>query len=175
METIVFILIAFIAIAAYLKHLFSQSDKKPATTSIAAESESADPLLEARRVLKAAMDKCQNDHEAAYQALLWLAGSDGTISKQEARNVLRFCERQATELPAGTYDALEYLNNGMQISTGRTSKEALADLATLADKPIAYRTAFIGAAHAICGGNKRISKAKQDFLDRASSLMDSPQ
>lgn len=171
MGTIVVLLIIG-AVALYLMHIFKEADSKPPGNTSLIERMDDDPIREASRTLKAAMDKCSEDHESAYQALLWLAGSDGTISKQEARNVLRFCERQGTVLPAGTYEALEYLNNGMHISTKRSSSDALSDLAAMGEKTIQYRTAFIGAAHAICGGNKRISKAKQDFLDRAAQLIE---
>lgn len=172
METIVILALVVGGLILYLKHSFKASDAAPLGQTNQPQRPDDDPIREASRILKAAMDKCSEDHESAYQALLWLAGSDGTISKQEARNVLRFCERQGTVLPAGTYDALEYLNNGMHISTKRSSSEVLSDLAALGEKTIQYRAAFIGAAHAICGGNKRISKTKQDFLDRANSLVE---
>lgn len=172
MGTIVLLLLIFGAIALYLRHLFKASGAQPIAANRASDKMADDPIREASQIIKAAMDKCTADHGSAVQSLLWLAGADGTISKQEARNVFRFCERQGTVLPGGTYDAIEYLNNGMKISTKHTASEALADLATLEEKPIQYRAAFIGAAHAICGGNKRISKAKQDFLDRANSLVE---
>ncbi|MDP1925746.1 MAG: hypothetical protein Q8K57_13310 [Thiobacillus sp.] len=156
----------------YLIHVFKSGDAAPSVTNHSINKMDDDPLKKASRTLEAAMHKCSEDHDFALQSLLWLAGTDGTISKQEARNVFRFCERQGTVLPAGTYEALEYLNNGMHISTEYSPSEALSALASMVEKPIQYRAAFIGAAHAICGGNKRISKVKQDFLDRTNVLVE---
>lgn len=161
-------------VALYLIHLFKEANSKPIGTSSPIEHIDDDPIREAHRILKAAMDVCNADHAAAAQALLWLAASDGTISKQEARNLFRFCEKQGSTLPAGTNEALDYLNNGMSIRTSRTDREVQSDLAEIGEKPIQYRAAFLGAAHAICGGNKRISKTKQDFLDRAAQLIEEP-
>lgn len=166
------VLIALLAaggIAWYISTLFKGDDSRaPDIQQQPLDSE----FEKAQRTMKAALDICNTEHEPAVQALLWLAGTDGTISKQEARNVFRFCERQGTALPDGTYAALEYLNNGMRLSAGFTPGDALSALVGLTAKPIPYRAAFIGAAHAICGGNKRISKVKQDFLDRADGIVE---
>lgn len=169
METIVFLVLVIGGLVLYLMHSSKASDAHNPTTP-----PDDDPIMEAHRILKAAMDVCNTDHSAAAQALLWLAASDGTISKQEARNLFRFCEKQGSTLPSGTNDALDYLNNGMTIRTSRTEREVQTDLAEIAARPIPYRAAFLGAAHAICGGNKRISKTKQDFLDRVAQLVEEP-
>lgn len=133
-----------------------------------------DPLAEARRLLSSALDKCSQDHSSAAPTLLWLAATDGTISKQEARIIFRFCEQQGTTLPSGLSAALEYLNSGMAITAQGSESDVIENLSEIYKKPIPYRAAFIGAAHAICGSNKRISKVKQDFLDRANRLVESP-
>lgn len=172
MGTIVISLLIAAGLVGYLFRLFNKSDSPTTRVDEHQQEEPDDEFKKAQHTIKAAMDACYADHEPAVHALLWLAGSDGTISKQEARNVFRFCEKQGTALPKGTYDALEYLNNGMHISTNHSLSEALSELATLTAKTIQYRAAFIGAAHAICGGNKRISKAKQDFLDSANRLVE---
>lgn len=158
----------------YLMHLLKASDAAPVAGRTTVQEMDDDPIREASRILKAAMDRCNEDHAAAVQALLWLAATDGTISKQEARNVFRFCEQQGSTMPPGTSDALEYLNNGMSITSRRTESEVANDLSEIAGRSISYRAAFIGAAHAICGGNKRISTVKRDFLDRANKLVEVP-
>lgn len=172
MEVFVISLLIAAGLAGYLFRLFNKSDSPVNRFSPAPQQAHDDPIEEAHRTLQAAMDVCNTDHAAAAQALLWLAGTDGTISKQEARNLFRFCEKQGSALPNNTNDALEHLNNGMSIRTSRTEIEVEKDLAEIAVRPIQYRAAFLGAAHAICGGNKRISKVKQDFLDRANSLVE---
>lgn len=171
MDTIVVVALILVGLALYLRHIFKASDAQPPTTHSVREV-ADDQIREAHRTLQAAMDVCNTDHPAASQALLWLAASDGTISKQEARNLFRFCEKQGSTLPAGTNDALDYLNNGMSIRTSRTDREVQNDLEEIGARPIQYRAAFLGAAHAICGGNKRISKTKQDFLDHATRLVE---
>lgn len=172
METIVVLLLIVLGLAWYVMHLFKAERSQPSKHTYYREQPADDPIREAHRTLNAAMDVCNSDHAAAAQALLWLAASDGTISKQEARNLFRFCEKQGSTLPSGTNDALDYLNNGMTIQTSRTEREVQNDLEEIAKRPITYRAAFLGAAHAICGGNKRISKTKQDFLDRAAKLVE---
>lgn len=174
METIVISLLIVFGLVWYVMHLFKAERAQPPRHTYHREQSEDDPIREAHRTLQAAMDVCNTDHAAAAQALLWLAASDGTISKQEARNLFRFCEKQGSTLPTGTNDALDYLNNGMTIRTSRTEIEVEKDLAEIAGRPIQYRAAFLGAAHAICGGNKRISKAKQDFLDRVAQLVEEP-
>jgi hypothetical protein len=173
MVTVV-ILLVIGALALYLTILFKKSDAPPMEQNSDTDNSDNTHLREAQRTLTTAMGVCREQHRNAFDALLWLAASDGTISKQETRNLLRFCERHGTTLPDSTYDALEHLNSGVHISFQSSLSEALTDLAALAEKPIQYRAAFIGAAHAICGGNKRISKAKQDFLDRANTLVEEP-
>lgn len=170
MGTIIILLLIGMTVL-YLIHLSQESDSKPARPVGRPDD---GPIREAQRTLQAAIEVCNTDHAAAAQALLWLAGTDGTISKQEARNLFRFCEKQGSTLPAGTSEALEYLNSGMTIQSGRTEREVQNDLADIAARPIPYRAAFLGAAHAICGGNKRISKTKQDFLDRVAQLVEEP-
>lgn len=169
MDTIVVVALILVGLALYMRHLFNSERSQPSHYQAQPDD---DPIKEAHRILQAAMHVCNTDHPSASQALLWLAASDGTISKQEARNLFRFCEKQGSTLPAGTHDALDYLNNGMSIRTSRTEREVQNDLADIGSKPIPYRAAFIGAAHAICGGNKRISKTKQDFLDQANRLVE---
>lgn len=172
METVVILLLIGAGLW-YVIHKFNGDDAS-ASEADHDTNKIDDRLRKASKILNAAIDKCSEDHELAVKSLLWLAGTDGTISKQEARNVFRFCERHGTALPDGTYDALEYLNNGMHISSEYSPRDALSAISGMAAKPIQYRAAFIGAAHAICGGSKRISKVKQDFLDRANGLVDAP-
>lgn len=172
MGTIVISLLIVFGLGWYVMHLFKAERSQPSKHTYYREQPDDDPIEEAHRTLQAAMDVCNTDHAAAAQALLWLAGTDGTISKQEARNLFRFCEKQGSALPNNTNDALEHLNNGMSIRTSRTEIEVEKDLAEIAVRPIQYRAAFLGAAHAICGGNKRISKVKQDFLDKVTKLVE---
>lgn len=172
MEGFIITLLIVAGLGWYLFRLFNMSDSSTNRAHEPQQQEPDNEFEKAQRALKIAMDTCMTEHAPAMEALLWLAASDGTISKQEARNVFRFCERQGTALPDGIDAALDYLNNGINISTKRSPSEVTTDLATLSEKTIQYRAAFIGAAHAICGGNKRISKAKQDFLDRANRLVE---
>lgn len=173
MEAVISLLI-IIALGWYLVHLFKASDKTHGQAHIVhrhIEQMADDPIDEAHRILRAAVTQCRQDHPPAAQALMWLAATDGTISKQEARNIFRFCEQQGSTMPPGTHDAIEYLNNGVTFESSRSEQAVQSDLNELAEKPIEYRAAFLGAAHAICGGNKRISKVKQDFLDRANAMV----
>lgn len=167
-------LLIVIALGWYLMHLFKSSDAKPGQTHVTPrhiEQMADDPIDEAHRILQSAVTQCRQDHPPAARALLWLAATDGTISKQEARNIFRFCEQQGSTMPPGTHAAIEYLNNGVTLDSSRSEQTVQRDLTELAGKPIEYRAAFLGAAHAICGGNKRISKVKQDFLDRANAMV----
>ncbi len=161
-----------LVVVGYFVYLYLTSNRQQPHAAPRALRDEHDPFADAQRVMQSAMDTCNAGHANAVQALLWLASSDGTVSKQEARNVFRFCEKQGSMLPAGLADALEHLNNGMSIRSSRTDSAVQNDLAEIAKRPIQYRAAFLGAAHAICGGNKRISKTKQDFLDRATKIVE---
>lgn len=125
----------------------------------------------AQQTLSDALGRCIKEHGHAVDALLWLAGSDGTVSKQEARNMFRFCENQGTSIDKEVYESLEHLNNGMSFKLEKSTPEVMDGVAELAKKEIRYRVAFIGAANAICGGSKRISQTKQKFLDRIADLV----
>jgi len=173
MEAFIMSLLIAAGLAWYLRHLFKTSDhrhRSDAPQSTPNEI-SDDPIEEAERTLQAAISNCRNDHPAAAQALMWLAATDGTISKQEARNIFRFCEQQGTALPPGTYDAIEYLNNGVTLDSSRAESAVRRDLEQLAAMPAKYKVEFFGVASAICGNNKRVSKTKQDFLDLAKGLI----
>ena len=142
------------------------------TASTNYESEAENERQRALSILSDALNNCLSDHAQAVDALLWLAGSDGTVSKQEARNVFRFCEQQGTQIGKEVYAALEHLNNGMSFKLRKSTPEVMDGVAQLAGKEMRYRVAFIGAAHAICGGSKRISAVKQKFLDQIAKLVE---
>ncbi len=135
------------------------------------EAPQRDPMKEASKALQQCLGLCQDQHPEAVNALLWIAATDGTVSKQEARNVFRFCEMQGTPVTDAVYDALEYLNSGMRFTTSRSGDDVKKDFSILREKPVAYRAAFIGAAHAICGNAKKMSKTKREFLTRAEGLV----
>lgn len=169
MDVVILLLIIF-GLAWYLYRKFNNTHEKPAQFQVIDQPVEG-PIVKARRTIKAAIDQCNNEHGPAMQALLWLAATDGTISKQEARNIFRFCEQQGSVLPPGTYDAIEYLNAGVELTSSRADDLVRKDLHELAGKSNRYKIEFIGVAHAICGSNKRVSKAKQAFLDTAKGLI----
>ena len=163
-----------IALTALVWWLFRRKDRPPASMPVAEA-----PVKDARRtalershaLLSGTLDRCQDEHAPAVSALLWLAGSDGSVSKQETRNIFRFCEQQGTAIGAEVYTALEHLNNGLSFQLGANESVVTANLAEIAKRDIQYRVAFMGAAHALCGNAKRLSTNKQAFLDKVNQLV----
>lgn len=145
---------------------------RAAATKPQPEKPLSDPLKEARDRLLKIMTICQVDHDEATSSLLWLAGSDGTVSRQELRIIIGFCERQGAPVEKTWGKALEFLNSGLNISVTGGEKGAAANIAALRDKPMSYRIAFVGAVEAIIAANKTSNAAKRRLADSARALVD---
>ena len=135
------------------------------------ESEWDKELRESQQHLGAALSACQKDHSLAADALCWLAAADGTVSKQELRVLLRFCEEQGTQINKAAFKAIDNLNAGMSMKVRTTESEAHQAITALSEKPAAYRLAFYGAANKIVGSQKRLSEAKRRFIEAASAII----
>lgn len=121
-------------------------------------------------VLSTALAACQKEHPDAVNALSWLAAQDGTVSKQELRNIFRFCAEQGTSINQLAYTAIDSLNAGMSMTVKTTEIEAHQSIESLVNKPVAYRLAFYGATNKLCGSHKNLSQAKQRFLKQAEDI-----
>lgn len=123
------------------------------------------------RALSSALAACQDAHPEAVNALTWLAGADGVVSKQELRLVFNFCEAQGVVLNKSAYKAIDSLNAGMSMQIKATETAAHASIDALASRPPPYKAAFFGTAHKICGSQKRLTAAKERFLKKAEALI----
>lgn len=145
--------------------------QKPRGTPPATEPPRIDNELEsARRRLAEIMSTCEQNHAEAVHSLLWLAGSDGTVSRQELRIIISFCERQGTSIEKGWGRALDRLNSGLNISTTGGESGALSNIEALRDRPLPYRIAYAGAAEAIAAANKTSNAAKRRLVAAAHAL-----
>lgn len=135
------------------------------------ESEWDKELRAAQQRLSAALASCQKDHPQATDALCWLAGSDGTVSKQELRILFRFCAEMGTHIDKAAYKDIDNLNAGMSVKVRTKESEAHQSIKALAEKPASYRLAFFGAANKICGSQKRLSETKQRFIKAAETIV----
>jgi len=131
------------------------------------------PLKTAHERLSKILADCQADHHEAASALLWLAGSDGTVSRQELRIIIGFCERQGARVEKSWGSALDFLNSGLNISVTGGEGGAMANITDLRSKPMSYRIAFVGAVEAIIAANKTSNSAKRRLADAARMLVDS--
>ena len=121
--------------------------------------------------LSTALASCQEEHQAAVNALTWLAAADGTVSKQELRGIFRFCEDQGTPIDKGAYKAIDSLNAGMSMQVKATEADAHRSISSLTGREAPYRLAFYGAANKLCGSQKQLSQAKQRFLKQAEAIV----
>jgi len=171
------IIIAIIAVAAlYFYVVKKTTDTSRSNEAIRrafedTESEWEKELRAAQQRLSAALASCQKDHPQAADALCWLAGSDGTVSKQELRILFRFCAEQGTQIDKAAYKDIDNLNAGMSVKVRTTERDAHQSIKALAEKPAAYRLAFYGAANKICGSQKRLSETKQRFIKAAEAII----
>lgn len=164
------LLIALILFAWIIWRMNQKRDTEARSASPEAD-ESTNRLKQAEHALQAAIASCQENHPHAFKALAWLAASDGTVSKQELRLIFRFCEAQGTQINRDAHEAIDLLNTGLNMSVTGSEKDVHESLSELAGKPLAYKTSFFGAAHALCGTQKRLSQAKQRFLEKAEALI----
>lgn len=174
-----FIIIGIIAVVVFYFFIMKKTHGSTNQSSPDREIERVEndwdrELRESQQHLSTALSSCQNDHPQAADALCWLANSDGTVSKQELRILLRFCEEQGTRIDKAAFKAIDNLNAGMSMKVRTTETEAHQAVKTLAGKPAAYRLAFYGAANKICGPQKRISEAKQRFIKAAEAIVHQP-
>lgn len=170
--------VIFIAICVGLWFLFTRRSE-PSTPRAPARDmidDIEDDIRRERRehheALSTALALCQQLHPTAVDALSWLAAADGTVSKQELRGIFRFCEEQGTPINKAAYKAIDSLNAGMSMNVKTTEAEAHHAVASLADKPAAYRLAFYATANKICGSQKSLSPTKERFLKKAASIIE---
>jgi hypothetical protein len=155
-----------------LLYVYIRWPKKPTLqVSVQSSKPYIDPLLIHKQAVTKAIELCTTDHPEATKALLWFASSDGSISKQEIRLLFRFCERFGTKIDKKIDTSLDLVSPKDFIGRQGSQTEAISNTLLLASKPIAYRVAFHGVAHAMQGGNKKPSKNKQLFLDKTESLI----
>lgn len=166
-----FAIIILIAVVVVIYFKFMKSAHPPQTSEPRTESAWERELREAQQRLSAALSSCQRDHPEAADALCWLAGSDGTVSKQELRILFRFCQEQGTQIEKAAFKDIDNLNAGMSVKVRSTEAQAHQSIAALASKPAAYRLALYGAANKICGSQKRLSETKQRFLKAAEAII----
>lgn len=122
-------------------------------------------------ILEAAIAQCHDEHPHAAAALFFMAGSDGSISRNELRIILGFCERQGTAIGGEWQTAQDHVNAGIKIQTTDNPASVEQHIAALAAKPIAYRAAFLGAIEAINASSKTSSPTKRRILERAQALV----
>lgn len=129
------------------------------------------PLQGPLRDLTEAMNKCTAQHDEAVSSLIFMAASDGTVSRQELRIIIGFCERQGTVLGKAWVGACDHLNAGLKLSITGGESGARDNIAALSAKPVGYRAAFLGAAEAIVASNKTTNAAKRRLLEQARGLV----
>lgn len=154
--------IAYLMIPSSKKQTPKQPDSKPITNR----------LQSAANTLSKVISDCQSSHPDAFPALAWMAASDGTVSRQELRILIGFCERQGTSIEATWKDALEHLNSGMKMSAGGSEKGSIEHISALAKMPINYRAAFLGAAEALAASNRTSNAAKNRILEAARKIIE---
>jgi len=142
-----------------------------ATEVISQPAPARTPYTAAKYEVGQAMLNCQKSHPEATSALLWLANADGSISKQEVRLIFKFCEKFGVTIKEDAYKGLDIAPPKDYLGTRGDLEGACNLLRSLRDKPMPYKAALHGAAHAMAGSNKSTSKAKQSFLDTAESLL----
>jgi hypothetical protein len=167
MEAIIFIGIA----VAVIYFLLKKNRTEPLTQEASDESEWEKELRQAQERLNAALIACRQDHPEATESLCWLAGSDGTVSKQELRTVMRFCVEQGTNINQAAFKDIDKLNAGLRVDNSTTEAEAHSLIQKIASRPTGYRVAFFGVANKLCGNQKNISIKKQKFIKAASELL----
>lgn len=164
----ILLLLVVIGVIAYLmipggkKQAPQQPDNKPIPNRLQSVAD----------MLSKVISDCESGHPDAFPALAWMAASDGTVSRQELRILIGFCERQGTSIEASWKDALEHLNSGMKMSVGGGEKEATGHISALAEMPINYRAAFLGAAEALAASNRTSSAAKNRILEAARKIIE---
>lgn len=127
-------------------------------------------LVKHQQILTEAFTKCLNDHPDAVPALICLAASDGKVSRQELRIILRFCRKVGSVIDVAAEDAVESVGDGLRLDLKINPKDFPIALKQLKEKESDYRIAFVGAAHQMCGTSKRLSSEKRRFLDMAEQL-----
>jgi hypothetical protein len=150
----------------YIVRAQSSSGPKPA-----AAPPKDTPLQIALKQLTSIIDACQESHPHATPALLFIAASDGTVSRQELRIIIGFCERQGSIFSADWSAACEHLNAGININVTGGEAGARDNIADIADKPVKYRAAFLGAAEAIVACNRTTNATKQRLIEQVRSLV----
>lgn len=151
----------------YIARAQSSSDHPPSVVPQPKDT----PLQQALKQLTAIIEACQTDHPHATPALLFMAASDGTVSRQELRIILGFCERQGSVFSSDWSDACEHLNAGININVTGGEAGARDNIADLTDKPVKYRAAFLGAAEAIVACNRTTNTTKQRLIKQARDLV----
>jgi hypothetical protein len=129
------------------------------------------PYTSAKHAVHQGIQACQKAHPEATAALLWLANADGSISKQEVRLVFKFCEKFGVTISQDAYNGLDIAPPKDYLSTQGDIESACNLVNALRDKPMPYKVALHGTAHAMAGSNKTTSKAKQTLLDTIESLL----
>lgn len=164
---ILLLVVIIAAIYIYYTYTSNSLPEQPATSrGISKEIEIA------QRRLTEIMDTCTKDHPEAVHALTWMSGSDGTVSRQELRIIIGFCERQGAPIRTGWQSVIDYLNSGLSLSTTGGETGAKENIAALSSKPITYRAAFLGAAEAILAANKTTNAAKRRLVESARKLIE---
>lgn len=168
-NSLIFLILLAVIIWFFIR---SQSSKNlPGTPMDEAERNIQRALHQDRQILATALGACQTTHKDAVDALSWLAGADGTVSKQELRLIFRFCEAQGTAIDQAAYKAIDKLNAGLSMNIQSTEADAYRSIAALAGKPGAYKMAFYGAANKLCGSQKQQNRTKERFIKKAEEIL----
>lgn len=164
-----------VAIAAVILYFgYSQTKRQPSTPEQNTGRGQNNEIALAKQQLAEIMDACTAAHPEAVHALIFIAGSDGTVSRQELRVIIGFCERQGATIKLGWKSVLDYLNAGLQLSITGGEAGAKENIASLSAKPMAYRAAFLGAAEAILAANSTTNKSKRNLVEQARKLIEQP-
>ena len=161
------VIVCILVIGYFYLDAQKTSDNSTLENSSGLSSDLKNSLEQLQRV----MNKCQQEHEHAVCALIWLASSDGTISRQEFRVMISFCTRQGTQIEKLDLNSIDKLNSGLNMKISGGENAAIENIAMLKIKSIQYRAAFLGATEAICSANKTINSSKKRFQQAARDLI----
>jgi hypothetical protein len=165
-------IIALAIVAGIWFYMYIKSNNNRAETPMdETERNIQRALHQDRQILATALGACQTTHKDAVDALSWLAGADGTVSKQELRLIFRFCEAQGTAIDQAAYKAIDKLNAGLSMNIQSTEADAYRSIAALAGKSGAYKMAFYGAANKLCGSQKQQNRTKERFIKKAEEIL----
>lgn len=154
--------------------LLRRSDAATDTTTAApsgAPKAISSEIQDALEALGKLCDTCKAAHDDAFHALVFIAASDGKVSRQEFRIILGFCERMGSDLGGRWPEVVEKLNDGITISIDAREATISEHIEALRNRPVPYRAAFLGAVEAIVASNRTSNATKRRLLDQSRNLI----